>query len=516
MRYLCLKTNCYEDADGYQLVAIRREDIELIRQWRNAQLDVLRQKNVISSHEQEEYFNQSVWPLFQEEKPKQLLFSLLFQGGCIGYGGLTHIDWQSSRAELSFLVNPTRRQDPYHYKRDFDHFLAFLYRVAFEDLRLHRLLAETYAYREETIDILENFGFKREGILREHVLKRNQWVDSVMLGMLEGEGNLHKQKTYPSLLITSISKKMPLIDAVRNAAKKLGRLSMIHGSDSALDCLGQYGVDYFWHCPPLEKITAQDMLSYCLRNQIAFIIPTRDADLEFFSRHYPLFLEKGIHLMVSSLETIERCLDKKKFSDELMLNRFPVIPTFCHLEELPAGSYVVKERKGAGSHQMGLDLDPEKALKHSLGLKDPIFQPFIKGKEWSVDVYRSFTGKVMGCVARERNLVISGESQITTTKQYPALEKLCGKMADHLNLHGHAVFQVIETEQGNFHVIECNPRFGGASTASLAVGLDSFYWFLAESSGYDLNQSPFIRLKGEIRQVRAAKDRILPWSSSSI
>lgn len=514
--YRCLKTNSYSDAEGYQLVAIRPEDRELIRQWRNAQIDVLRQAAAISPQEQETYFLQAIWPLFQQEKPKQLLFSLLFQGNCIGYGGLTLIDWNASRAEVSFLVNPTRAENSDLYQHDFNHFLAFLYQVAFDDLHLHRLVAETYAFREETIKCLLDFGFKREGILREHVFKRNQWTDSVMLGLLEGEGRIKDQNAYPSILMTSISRKMPFIEAVRKAAGKWGKIHLIHGSDSSPDCIGQYGVDRFWHCPPLERTTPEDVVSYCHRHQIAYIIPTRDEDLEFYARHRELFLQEGISTMVSSLETIERCLDKKRFSDDLSAHHFPAIPTFCSLDALSCPSYVVKERRGAGSRLMGLNVSPEKALEQGLKLREPIFQPYIQGKEWSVDLYRSFGGEVKGCVARERNLVLNGESQITTTKYYPALEDLCEKMADHLNLHGHAVFQVMEGEQGDFHVVECNPRFGGASTASIAAGLDSFTWFLVESSGSVLEDYPFIRREGEIRQVRIPTDRILPWSSSSI
>ncbi len=44
MKYSCLKEEVFKDKQGYQIVAIRQEDIESIRLWRNAQLDILRQK----------------------------------------------------------------------------------------------------------------------------------------------------------------------------------------------------------------------------------------------------------------------------------------------------------------------------------------------------------------------------------------------------------------------------------------------------------------------------------------
>jgi carbamoyl-phosphate synthase large subunit len=328
------------------------------------------------------------------------------------------------------------------------------------------------------------------------------------------EQRIHLNRVeHPAVLITSISKKMPLIEAVRNGANKLGQFQTIYGCDSHSFCIGQYGVDEFWHCPSLRDITVDQIISYCQENKITAIIPTRDDDLEFYAKHRSVFDENGIHIMVSSWETIMACLDKIEFADVLLKYRFPVIPSFLSLHELDSSSYVVKERRGAGSQQLGLQLTKEEALKYACKLKEPIFQPYIKGQEWSVDLYRSFEGRVKGCVARQRNYIVNGEAQVTTTVHYPALEYLCQEMAEKLKIYGHAVFQLIENGNGNFHVVECNPRFGGASTASIAVGLDSFYWYFVECLGISLQDFPFMRSKGNIRQIRYPTDRILPWSS---
>lgn len=519
--YKCLKENTFKDDQGYQILPIRHEDIEKIRLWRNAQMDVLRQKTVLTIEAQQFYFQQHVWPTFQQEKPSQILFSFLLNGACIGYGGFTYLDWKNSRSEVSFLVDPKRAEDPFLYPQDFRHFLHLLCQVAFEQLHLHRLLTETFAFRHSTLTVLEECGFKKEGVLREHVYKQGQWVDSIMHGFLSEEWHfLHSLKAvkrknggHSAVLITSISKKMPLIHAVRAAANQIGQFQRIHGCDTNSSCIGQYGVDQFWPCPSLGEMTVEQVIAYCQENHVTAIIPTRNADLEFYAEHRSLFMEKGIRPMVSSLETIQTCLDKKKFAEILTQHHFPTIPTYLSLEEFESCSYVVKERKGAGSQRIGLDLTRQEAFVQSRILEDPLFQPFIKGQEWSVDIYRSFEGHVKGCVARQRNQVVNGESQVTTTAHYPALEHLCQEMADVLKIQGHAVFQLIEGEKGSFHVIECNPRFGGASTAGIAVGLESFFWFFLECLGVSLQNFPFKRNEGEIRQVRYMTDRVLPWSS---
>lgn len=184
MNYRCLKKNCFKDNEGYQIIPVRQQDIENIRIWRNAQMDVLRQKEIITREGQEYYYQNNVWPTFELEKPSQILFSFLLHETCIGYGGFVYLDWENSRSEISFLVDPARASDPVIYNQDFLHFLKLLFQIAVDHLHLHRLFTETFAFRASTLTVLEKCGFKREGILREHVYKNGQWVNSLMHGLL--------------------------------------------------------------------------------------------------------------------------------------------------------------------------------------------------------------------------------------------------------------------------------------------------------------------------------------------
>lgn len=187
MIYKCLKKNTYVDETSYEIVPLREEDIERIRLWRNLQMEVLRQKFEIQSHEQNTYFHNEIWPTFVQRHPKQILFSYLYRKMCIGYGGLTHIDWESSRAEISFLVDPKLVEDPDLYEKDFSHFLNLLSHVAFDDLNLHRLFTETFIFRTWHIQILEKCGFQLEGTLRDHIYKEGKRHCSLIHGRLATE-----------------------------------------------------------------------------------------------------------------------------------------------------------------------------------------------------------------------------------------------------------------------------------------------------------------------------------------
>ena len=185
--YQCLAKSDFADSEGYRIIPIREEDGELIRLWRNAQMHVLRQIKLVSASEQQLYFQQVILPSFAHPQPKQILFSFFLKETLIGYGGVTNLDWVALRAEVSFLVDPCRIENRAGYASDFTHYLNLLCQAAFKELQLHRLFTETFAFRKEHIAILENFGFIKEGALREHVFKRNQWVDSIMHGLLAEE-----------------------------------------------------------------------------------------------------------------------------------------------------------------------------------------------------------------------------------------------------------------------------------------------------------------------------------------
>jgi RimJ/RimL family protein N-acetyltransferase len=131
------------------------------------------------------YYQQMVVPLFSREHPSQLLFSLLLDNKCIGYGGIVHISWSNLRGEISFLVDPERLKIDGIYREDFSAFLAMIKEVAFEHLGFNRIFTETFDIRDEHIGILEASGFLREGRLREHVMIGGSFVDAVMHGFIK-------------------------------------------------------------------------------------------------------------------------------------------------------------------------------------------------------------------------------------------------------------------------------------------------------------------------------------------
>ncbi len=316
------------------------------------------------------------------------------------------------------------------------------------------------------------------------------------------------------VMITSVSRKAPLVECAKRALAKFDPGARIHGADSNPEALGRHFVDTFWVSPPFEQAGVSGLIEHCHRNGIGYVIPTRDGELAWFASARDELAAAGVEVMVSSVDCIERCLDKLQFAQHLEQSGLPAIPTAQRLEELAESTtWVVKERFGSGSRGVHCDVPTVRTGDIAAELDMPIFQPFVRGREYSVDLYRDRAGQVHGTVCRTRDSVVAGESQVTTVVDAPSLAKISEEVAHCIDLFGHGTLQAIETPDGRVRMVECNARFGGASTLSEHAGLESFYWFLLEASGRGLARVPFRPRRDALRLVRHAADRFVSSSA---
>ena len=173
--------------DSFSLQAVQPGDIEAIRRWRNAQLDVLRQSAPISPEQQVRYFEERIWPAKSEPRPDTILVAFREGSRLVGYGGLVYVSWEHRRAEVSFLLDDRLAARPDEYSRLFGRYLRLLKEMAFEDLGLERLFTETYAFRNAHMAVLESEGFRPEGNMRGHVVVDGVRVDSLLHGCLRSD-----------------------------------------------------------------------------------------------------------------------------------------------------------------------------------------------------------------------------------------------------------------------------------------------------------------------------------------
>ena len=169
--YKCLSQQVFKNGN-YRLIPIRDEDKYAIMQWRNEQIDILRQKAPITKEHQEQYFSKVVDRLFEQTQPEQLLFSFLENGVLIGYGGLVHIDWESKNGEISFITATKRNSEEKIFSQDFESYLKLIISVAFDHLNFLKVHTTFYdiPQRVRYKSIIERFNFVQEAELKSHLL----------------------------------------------------------------------------------------------------------------------------------------------------------------------------------------------------------------------------------------------------------------------------------------------------------------------------------------------------------
>ena len=186
-KYKVLNKSIFSKGE-YKIVPLRFEDRIDIMKWRNEQMYHLRQDKPLTEKSQEDYFNGTVVKLFDQEKPNQILFSYLQNGKCIGYGGLVHINWIDKNAEISFIIDSALEENNFQtYWKDY---LTLIEKVAFEDLKFHKIFSYAFDLRPHLYDVLLSAGFKEETRLKEHCFFENKFIDVVIHSKINNYGKI--------------------------------------------------------------------------------------------------------------------------------------------------------------------------------------------------------------------------------------------------------------------------------------------------------------------------------------
>ncbi len=188
------KINFLYQHNNRYLCQLEKKFLLKLKEWRNVQMKVLRQCAPLTD------FHQKKWYAHLKEDKSQVLFAIKAKTtkklDFIGYCGITNIDFKNRRGEISFLVNPIRVKKKEIYKKDFLAVLYMLCKYGFEELNLNKIFTETFDFRKKHIKILEKFGFRKEGELREQYFGDGKCFNSIIHSLLALEWDLLKNKNY--------------------------------------------------------------------------------------------------------------------------------------------------------------------------------------------------------------------------------------------------------------------------------------------------------------------------------
>jgi len=172
--YKALNKQVYKSGD-YTISPIRFEDRLDIMKWRNEQIYHLRQNKPLTEIDQDNYFKNVIQILFNQNLPDQILFSFLKNNVCIGYGGLVHINWTDKNAEISFIMDTSLEEN--YFQDYWTCFLRLIEKVAFVDLKLHKIFTYAYDIRPNLFKVLLQASYFEEARLIEHCFFEDNFID---------------------------------------------------------------------------------------------------------------------------------------------------------------------------------------------------------------------------------------------------------------------------------------------------------------------------------------------------
>ncbi len=279
-----------------------------------------------------------------------------------------------------------------------------------------------------------------------------------------------------NILITSVSKKVWLVEAFRNALTQLGIEGRIVSADTDPFSAGLYVSDAHYIVPPSSDPYFMPRISeICKKESINLLVPSRNGELLPFANCREKFKKDGVTVLVSDPEIIEICNDKYSFYQFLIQENLPAPMTFLPSQmSFPVLKYplIIKPRCGSGSKNTFKVMNQpelEFMLKY---VPDAIMQEFIEGKEYTVDVLSDFDNNVITVVPRERIVIFGGESFKGRTVRDHTLIGWAKKLAESLRSVGHITIQCLVNDAG-LKFIEVNPRFGGGATLGIAAGANT-------------------------------------------
>ncbi|HEU4481732.1 MAG TPA: ATP-grasp domain-containing protein [Nitrososphaeraceae archaeon] len=258
-----------------------------------------------------------------------------------------------------------------------------------------------------------------------------------------------------------------------NTIKSL-RLSLFKGNivstDSNSLSAGFFLSDFYYVIPPYDdKFFVEKLLKIIKEQNIKVLMPSSGFDIYGYSLNYDLIVEYGAIPIVSRRKVLEICRDKL-LSYKFLSNRFPFAFTCEYHEKIDTFPLIAKPRFGKGSNNI-IKIENKLDLKYVLGkFKNMIFQEYLPGTEYTVDVLSDLTEKPIMAIPRIRIDTKAGISVKGKIKRDLMIENLCKKTAETLGIKGPCCIQLKESENGELKIIEINPRFGGGTIFTTLAG----------------------------------------------
>ena len=273
-----------------------------------------------------------------------------------------------------------------------------------------------------------------------------------------------------NILITSAGRRVSLVKSFQETIKTFNQNSKIYTTDMnpLLSSACQVSDGYI----KVPRVTDKDYLhilkTYCIDKKISIIVPTIDTELSILADAKDDFKKNNIFIAVSSKDICDKFYLKKTTEQFFTKHSFN---TPKEIKDTQNCNYPIFAKFNNSSCSIGATIvyTPEQA-KELAQDKNYIFQEYINGEEYTVDIFIDKHNEVISIVPRLRIEIRAGEvnkaQTIKDKKIITTIKELCKKLD---GAYGCLTIQLFKIDD-KIIFIEINPRFGGGYPLSYLSG----------------------------------------------
>mgnify|MGYP002517528132 FL=1 len=237
-------------------------------------------------------------------------------------------------------------------------------------------------------------------------------------------------------------------------------------------------------------------LEICKEQKIETLLSLNDLELPILAANKIRFEEIGVKLIVSDLSVIDIAFDKYKTARWVESLGLKSPKSYVSLAEAKKALEVgelhfplfMKPRWGSGSIGLETVEDMEeleifyqlltKKIKKtilataSVGDEYIIIQEKLTGKEFGLDVMNDLEGNHVAVSVKQKLAMRAGETDKAVTVDLPKVREMGKIIGTALKHIGNLDVDVMQNENGDYCVLELNPRFGGGFPFSYEAGVN--------------------------------------------
>ena len=237
-------------------------------------------------------------------------------------------------------------------------------------------------------------------------------------------------------------------------------------------------------------------LDVCKKHHVDALISLNDLELPILAENKAKFEAEGVRVIVSGPEVIDICFDKYKtaqWTESIGLNAPKTYVRLADAKKALATGEIafplfMKPRWGSGSIGLETIDDMEeldiyyhilmKKIKKSIlatasvGDEYIMIQEKLTGQEFGLDVMNDLQGNNVAVSVKKKLAMRAGETDKAITMDLPGVREMGKKIGENLHHIGNLDVDIMQRANGDYCVLELNPRFGGGYPFSYEAGVN--------------------------------------------